>query len=185
MSSQDTTQLVFTKQYGFRFSSCSYRALAPKQRVLDVDFDQDCVGMWRHESRQQLVATRTGTVHAVLASWEVYDGEADELVMSTHPDDTRDNFPRDMQWGQALQLIEDLACAGTRGQAPTPFRVTEGEALVLVTRYSVDGITMQFQLERDVASSAQAGRGAGAGVDGQRAAKSSKKDDVGGVEYQY
>lgn len=27
--------------------------------------------------------------------------------MTTHPEDTRNNFPRDMQWGQAIQLIED------------------------------------------------------------------------------
>lgn len=28
--------------------------------------------------------------------------------MSTDPEATKDNFPRDMQWGQALQLVEDL-----------------------------------------------------------------------------
>ena len=27
--------------------------------------------------------------------------------MSTDPQDTLDNFPRDMQWGQALQLLEE------------------------------------------------------------------------------
>ena len=27
--------------------------------------------------------------------------------MTTHPEDTITNFPRDMQWGQAIQLIED------------------------------------------------------------------------------
>ena len=30
---QDTTSMVFTKQYGFRFSSCEYRGLADKQGV--------------------------------------------------------------------------------------------------------------------------------------------------------
>lgn len=33
--------------------------------------------------------------------------------------------------------------------APAPFRVTKGEWLTLVTRFSVDGVTMQFQIERD------------------------------------
>ena len=30
---QDTTSMVFTKQYGFRFSSCAYRPLAPMQQA--------------------------------------------------------------------------------------------------------------------------------------------------------
>ena len=68
--------------------------------------------------------------------------------MSTHPDDTLHNFPRDMQWGQGLQLIEDLDGASATA-APKPFVVTEGEWLVLVTRFSADGVTVQFQLERD------------------------------------
>ena len=151
---QDTTSMVFTKQYGFRFSSCSYRELAPKQTVLGLDFSSDAVGVWRGERRQQLRASKSGTVHAILASWEVYDegvgsgGNEEGLVMSTHPTATLDNFPRDMQWGQGLQLIEDLEGA-SEDAAPKPFVVTEGEALVLVTRFSNDGVTVQFQLERD------------------------------------
>ena len=153
--------MVFTKQYGFRFSSCQYRELAQKVPVLSLDFASDCVGVWRGERRQRVVATGDGVVHAILASWEVYDGPnaqggqgggapngpssgtaggqaagADAsapLVMSTHPDATLDNFPRDMQWGQGLQLIEDLAQASADA-APTPFVVTKGEVLTLVTR---------------------------------------------------
>ena len=45
-----------------------------------------------------------------------------------------------MQWGQALQLIEDMS---QEGAAPVPFVVVEGEWLTLVTRFSVDGVTMQ------------------------------------------
>ena len=162
---QDTTSMVFTKQYGFRFSSCNYRELAPKQPVLDVDFATDAVGCWRGERRQRIQASRSGTVHAILASWEVYDttavtpggdgglggpqdGAGDDLVMSTHPDATLQNFPRDMQWGQGLQLIEDLDGAAVDA-APRPFKVTEGEWLILITRFSADGVTVQFQLARD------------------------------------
>ena len=35
------------------------------------------------------------------------------------------------------------------GAAPKPFVVTEGEWLTLVSRFSIDGVTLQFQLERD------------------------------------
>jgi len=143
---QDTTSMVFTKQYGFRFSSCAYRPLAPMQQVLNVDFASDTVGVWRGERRQAFQASFTGTVHAILASWEVYDDGSHGHVMSTHPDETLKNFPRDMQWGQGLQLIEDME---VEGPAPIPFKVTAGEWLLLVTRFSVDGVTMQFQLERD------------------------------------
>ena len=73
---QDTTSMVFTKQYGFRFSSCAYAELAPKTPVLAVDFATDAVGTWRGEKRARFQATKTGTVHAVLASWEVYDAPA-------------------------------------------------------------------------------------------------------------
>lgn len=146
-SLQDTTSMVFTKQYGFRFSSSSYAELAPRTLVLPIDFAADKVGVWSGESRTRLTATRAGTVHAVLASWEVYAGEAPNvLTMATHPDATLKNFPRDMQWGQGLQLIEDTSVDGAK---PVPFVVCEGERLVLVTRYSVDGVTLQFQLLRD------------------------------------
>ena len=62
--------------------------------------------------------------------------------MSTHPSATLDNFPRDMQWGQGLQLIEDFAGASV-DRAPRPFHVTKGEWLILVTRFSQDGVTVQ------------------------------------------
>ena len=161
---QDTTSMVFTKQYGFRFSSCKYRELARRVPVLDIDFAHDVVGVWKNERRQRIQALASGTVHAVMASWEVYEGEgaaaggggdaggaagaSAPLVMSTHPDQTLDNFPRDMQWGQGLQLIEDMSKA-TDGGPPTPFEVTEGEWLILVTRFSPDGVTINFGLERD------------------------------------
>ena len=67
-SLQDTTSMVFTKQYGFRFSSAAYTELAPRTPVLAIDFSADEVGVWGGESRTTLRATRAGTVHAVMAS---------------------------------------------------------------------------------------------------------------------
>jgi len=146
-SLQDTTSMVFTKQYGFRFSSAHYNQLAPRTAILPVDFASDEVGIWGSESRTVITATQSGVVHAIMASWEVYSGES--LVMATHPDATLDNFPRDMQWGQGLQLIEDTSVDGAK---PVSFTVTKGEQLTIVTRHSVDGVTLQFQLLREEAA---------------------------------
>jgi protein arginine N-methyltransferase 7 len=43
-SLQDTVSLVFTKQFGFRFSSIKHRVLAPRVVVADVDFYKDSPG---------------------------------------------------------------------------------------------------------------------------------------------
>ncbi|KAJ1623862.1 S-adenosyl-L-methionine-dependent methyltransferase, partial [Pavlovales sp. CCMP2436] len=118
---QDTTSLVFTKQYGFRFSSCPHRFLSGKLPVLKIDFAcAQTETAFPEEQRVRFQATATGQAHAVLASWDVSDGARKE-VMSTHPDDTIDNFPRDMQWGQALQLLEDSE--GLHQPQPTPLMV--------------------------------------------------------------
>ena len=71
--------------------------------------------------------------------------------MSTDPEDTRDNFARDMQWGQALQLVEDLGC---EGDEPKPFVVQKGERIDLIVRFSADSAVMQFTLSRNSANSA-------------------------------
>lgn len=156
---QNTATLYDTKSLLCRFSSYKYRELSPKTAVLQVDFSQDEVGMWKEERRHRIRATSSGIVHAVLVSWEVHNrnhadaldasgGSNERLTMSTHPCDTLNNMPRDMHWGQGLQLIEDLSGVPNGGM-PVPFRVREGEWLTLVTRYSINGQTMQFQLERD------------------------------------
>jgi len=83
--------------------------------------------------------------HAALAFWEVYSDRARTRVMSTDPEATKDNFARDMQWGQALQLVEDT---GDKTAAPGPVTVVAGEQLDLVVRISADSAVMQFMVHR-------------------------------------
>ena len=144
---QDTASLVFTKQYGFRFSSIPHRLMAEKVTIADVDFAQDAPGFLPLESRQRVQATHTGIVHAALMTWEVYGDADSSIVMSTDPEATRDNFARDMQWGQGLQLLEDAAAVSVDG-SPCPFRVTAGEWLDLVVKFSADSVVVQVMLER-------------------------------------
>lgn len=153
---QDTASLVFTKQYGFRFSSIPHRLMAEKVTIADVDFALDAPGFLPLESRQRVQATHTGIVHAALMTWEVYGDKASEIVMSTDPEATRDNFARDMQWGQGLQLLEDADAASADGQ-PVPFKVTAGEWLDLVVRFSADSVVVQVMLQRAGASDGATG----------------------------
>ena len=52
-----------------------------------------------------------------------------------------------MQWGQGLQLLEDAEATSTDG-SPVPFRVTAGEWLDLVVRFSADSVVVQVMLQR-------------------------------------
>jgi hypothetical protein len=47
-----------------------------------------------------------------------------------------------MQWGQALQLIED---SGVDGKQPVPLVVEAGDEIELIVRFSEDNAVMQFQ----------------------------------------
>lgn len=157
---QDTTSFVFTKQYGFRFSSCPHRLMSDPIEVLNIDFTTDSIRTaFPREQRIPFVATKTGTAHVAMAFWDVQDshrnGSSEVPLMSTDPRATEDNFCRDMQWGQALQLLEEYDQDEEKSdssevsfQQPQPLLVTEGEQLELVVRISRSGVTMQVAVER-------------------------------------
>lgn len=65
----------------------------------------------------------------VVKPTQVYADRERTHVMSTNPEATRNNFPRDMQWGQALQLVEDASQDEAR---PVPLVVVEGDELEIV-----------------------------------------------------
>jgi protein arginine N-methyltransferase 7 len=65
--------------------------------------------------------------------------------MSTEPEATRDNFARDMQWGQALQLVEDTSAGNG---IPQPVWLEAGEEVDLVVRFSEDSAVVQFAIEK-------------------------------------
>lgn len=158
---QDTASLVFAKQYGFRFGDVPSKFLAPTVEVLKVDFSTDAPGFLKGETTRSITCNKGGTAHCVVLFWEAtqggpgtpaWEGE-DQLVMSTDPRETRQNFARDMQWGQGIQLLEDLdaealdavrdpSCLATR--PPTPLIVKAGEELRAAVRLSSDSVVLQF-----------------------------------------
>jgi protein arginine N-methyltransferase 7 len=135
---KDTASTVFTKKYGFRMSSVPFRKLAKPLPVVTLDFHNNKRKDIRRVQTLDMTPTESGTVNAMLLFWESTDGE---FSMSTDPDATRDNFPRDMQWGQALQLID-----GGNEPLPKDFKVVQGETVAVKCRSSNDGVLLQFTL---------------------------------------
>ena len=88
-------------------------------------------------------------MHAVLLHWEVFAPGITETI-STDPEQTRNNFPRDMQWGQALQLLEDYSEADdeSSGEGPTPLVVEQGQDIQLKVDYSEDSAVLCFQVSK-------------------------------------
>jgi protein arginine N-methyltransferase 7 len=148
---KDTASVVFTKKYGFRFSTLPYKELCDPIPVIDIDFKKTKPGFMPMETFFKITATKSGTAHAMLLFWKATDGK--DLVMSTDPRDTQDNFPRDMQWGQALQLLDD---AGVDGPLPVPVVLEEGNEYRVGCCTSDDHVLLQFAIATAKAPAAAA-----------------------------
>jgi len=143
---QDTTSLVFTKQYGFRFSSISSTEISDPICVAEIDFSQDSPGVLGSTVTFNTQAKAGGVAHAVMCHWEVFGDTEETLCMSTDPKHT--NFPRDMQWGQALQLLEDCGAPQAANAPPAPLVVEAGDDLEMVVNFSEDNVVMQFLVQK-------------------------------------
>ena len=166
-----------------RLERGSHQTFAPRVCCADIDFYRDSPGCLPPTKRIPVRVTRSGQIHAVLCTWEVFADRDRTVTMSTDPEVCRDNFPRDMQWGQGLQLLEDRgdgvgvpsnprpsggASAGGAADTPKPFMVEAGEWFDLVVIFSSDSMLMQFLLERrsePPPGAAGAGDGDGAAAD--------------------
>eukprot|EP00747_Dinoflagellata_sp_TGD_P185745 gnl/TRDRNA2_/TRDRNA2_42442_c0_seq1.p1 gnl/TRDRNA2_/TRDRNA2_42442_c0~~gnl/TRDRNA2_/TRDRNA2_42442_c0_seq1.p1 ORF type:complete len:456 (+),score=95.19 gnl/TRDRNA2_/TRDRNA2_42442_c0_seq1:68-1435(+) len=156
-SLQDTGNLFFTKQWGFRLNSMpDVKNMSARICILEVDFHATERGLIPPSKTFRLEALHDGVIHAVVASWEVWSDKQKTHRITTHPEDTKDEpwgFARDMQWGQGLQLVEDYDAAqkSDRNDAPRPFTVKAGEPLLLTVRFSQPcRQTFQFTLRREL-----------------------------------
>merc|ERR1712039_886314 len=98
-------------------------------------------------------ATVDGVIHAAVGSWAAWGDSNRTSSISTHYEDTKDHqwgFARDLQWGQTIQLIEDVNAAkiADHNSPPEPFTVKAGEPLLLTVLTSKDRHKLQFLLER-------------------------------------
>ncbi|KPA83698.1 arginine N-methyltransferase type III putative (PRMT7) [Leptomonas pyrrhocoris] len=137
MALQDTTSVVFTKQYGFRMSSVPFTRLSEPIPLLTVDFAATKRSNFKKSYPIEVTATASGTAHAWLLYWIATDGEE---RMSTDPAETMHNFARDMQWGQALQLIDE----GSDARMPTPLVMSAGATYNFNCALSSDRVVMSL-----------------------------------------
>lgn len=140
LSLQDTVSTVFTKQYGFRLSSMPFKYLSEPVALLDIDFATNSRHSYPTEKDITITPTESGTAHAWLYFWKASHPGC-EKVISTAPEDTLNNFPRDMQWGQALQLIDE----GKNPNMPTLLNLTKGEENKFRCYFSMDRVLMTMQ----------------------------------------
>eukprot|EP00941_MAST-03F_sp_MAST-3F-sp1_P002758 g2758.t1 len=156
---RDTSSLLFTKQLGCRFNSMKYTNCTARLTILECNFAKDENKPPPNERRFRCKVERTGVIHAAIWSWEVYSDPSKAYTMTTHAEDTKDNFPRDMQWGQGLQLVDDhiasekqysenVESGGDGCSSSVPLHVTEGEIIEIVVTYAEDGVLMQCLVER-------------------------------------
>jgi len=136
---RDTASIVFTKKYGFRLSSVPFKRLMEPIPVLTVDFATTEVGFAPLKQTFAAKGTNDGVAHAMLLYWTATQHDA---VLSTDPDATRDNFPRDMQWGQALQLLD----GDTNSELPRDVRVRAGVMYDVGCISSRDNVVLQFSV---------------------------------------
>ena len=137
---------MFTKHYGFRFSSIDHKFVAEPACVAEIDFTRDSPGVLGSSATVVQPAITGGPVHAVLCYWEVFAPGVSTSI-STSPAATIQNFPRDMQWGQAIQLVEDYGVAAAESRAqPTTLWVEEGDLIAMQIQFSEDSVLMSFRV---------------------------------------
>jgi len=144
---RDTASVVFTKQYGFRLNSVPFKMLSKPIRIFEVDFAKDRPGFLPLISTREVVIQESGSCSAIVLFWSAYEYiEEKRFQMSTNPEETLHNFCRDMQWGQAIQLVEFEGAIASSSSLSS--HVNAGEIIEMVQRVSHDSVLLQFGLRR-------------------------------------
>ena len=161
---RDTVTTRFTKQLGFRMSDVGYTALSPLLELFRVDFARNTVDDVPRNVAVEFVALASGRVDALMLTWEIDLDAAGTITVSTHPDRTKDNFNRDMMWGQALIFLVDdgeenddgwVEAEGAKTRVPRPVVVSAGMRYRLHFEHVAEFWTIRARLEEVAASAAE------------------------------
>ena len=140
---RDTASVVFTKQYGFRLNSVPLKVLSEPITVFDLDFVTQRPGFVPQAQTKVVPITQSGRCDALVLYWEACDmGTEGQVMISTSPFETVDKFCRDLQWGQAVQLVNFGDGIGAAND------VEAGSSIELTQRCSADSVLLQFTFRR-------------------------------------
>ncbi len=131
------------------------KQLTPPIKLLEVDFYKDTMSSIYPRDlnvprKFSVMIQQPGTVHAVVAYFDLFVDKERRHVVSTHPKMTSRN--RDMAWGQQIQAVEDwrlVKHARAEGEAPQPPQtlvVERGDILDVEAYYGAGGLGMQFRV---------------------------------------
>ena len=145
-SLRDTASVIFTKQYGFRLSSVPIKPICEPIEVFEVDFAHHQPGFLPLREEKEIEITLTGSCDAMIFYWEAYERLSEDklLKISTSPFDTKNSFCRDLQWGQAVQIV-DLQSQGMKEKNSI---VEEGDRIRVTQRASKDSVLLQYSFQR-------------------------------------
>jgi len=125
---RDCTSLVFSKNYGVLLNNLDFRELTEPMTLFEVDLTKDGLEVIpEHEITFTLDVMEDGEAVALMYWWEVFLDEERTIKISTHPNETKGNIPRDLNWGQGLQLIEGPD--GWNAAYPTPCNLSAGQQI--------------------------------------------------------
>lgn len=142
-------------QVGLRLADLDIKELAAPINLLEVDFYNDAMpAVYPQHSNVARKFTveieHSGTVHAIVAYFELFVDKERRHVVSTHPTTTSRN--RDMAWGQQIQTVEDWRLVkharreGEPPQQPQTLIVERGDVLDIEAYYGEGGLGMQFRV---------------------------------------
>ena len=142
-------------QVGIRIADFDVKQLTAPIKLLEVDFYKDTMSaIYPRDSnvprKFSVMVQHPGTVHAVVAYFDLFVDKERRHVVSTHPKKTSRN--RDMAWGQQIQAVEDwrlVRHARAEGEAPQPPQtlvVERGDILDVEAYYGAGGLGMQFRV---------------------------------------
>eukprot|EP00466_Bigelowiella_natans_P017875 jgi/Bigna1/135631/aug1.30_g10339 len=147
---RDTASLQYTKRIGTRLASLDPVNVSERLPILHVDFAQDDPEDLPTTVTIRTKALRDGRIHAAVYSWEVFSDIAKTHKMSTHWEDTIDNFERDMAWGQGVQLLEDGSdeSAENPSHLPVPIDVKKDDDLIVTIKVAEYGGMLQCSVAK-------------------------------------
>jgi len=104
---RDPCSLLLSKNYGIIVNQLDFKELC-RYTLYEVDLEKDDLAPFNYN---ELTLTETcmdsGEAVGLIYWWELFLDKERTIKVSTHPLETIGNIPRDLNWGQGLQLIED------------------------------------------------------------------------------